>query len=77
MISQAVREGKLPPSATKGLIALLHKGGERGKMTNWRPITLLNVGYKIYAKALQLRLQPILIEMISFDQSAFLPLRFI
>lgn len=35
------------------------------------------MGYKIYAKALQLRLQPVLMETISFDQSVFLPLRFI
>lgn len=35
------------------------------------------MGYKIYAKALQLRLQPVLMEVINFDQSAFLPMRFI
>ena len=33
--------------------------------------------YKIYVKALQMRLQPVLMEVISFDQSAFLPMRFI
>jgi hypothetical protein len=44
---------------------------------NWHPITLLNISYKIYAKALQLRLQPVLMEIISSEQSAFLPLRFI
>ena len=32
--------------------------------------------YKIYAKAFQLRLQPVLMEVISLDQSTFLPLRF-
>jgi hypothetical protein len=77
MINEAVRSNRLPPGITSGLISLLHKGGERGKLTNWRPITLLNVAYKLYAKALQLRLQPVLMEIISFDQSAFLPLRFI
>ena len=59
------------------MIALLHKGGDRNALTNWRSITLLNLGYKIYAKALQLHLQPVLMEIISPDQSAFLPLRFI
>jgi hypothetical protein len=62
---------------TQGLIALLHKGGDRLKLTNWHPITLLNISYKILAKALQLRLQPVLMDIISFDQSAFLPMRFI
>jgi len=71
MITKAVEEVSMPPGITRGVISLLHKGGERCKLTNWRPITLLNVAYKIYAKALQLRLQLVLMEIISFDQSAF------
>lgn len=46
-------------------------------MNNWRPITLLNVAYKIYAKALQLHLRPILMGITSPDQAAFLPVTFI
>lgn len=46
-------------------------------MNYWRPITLLIVSYKIFAKALQLRLQPILRDVISPKQTTFLPLRFI
>jgi hypothetical protein len=38
---------------------------------------LLNVSYKLFAKALQIRLQPILMEIISCNQSAFLSMRFI
>jgi hypothetical protein len=56
---------------------LLAKGGPRNTLNSWRPITLLNMSYKVFAKTLQLRLQPILMEVISPDQSAFLPLRFI
>jgi hypothetical protein len=33
--------------------------------------------YKLFAKCLQLHLQPILNEVISHDQSTFLPMRFI
>lgn len=43
----------------------------------WRPITLLTSIYKIYAKILQLRLQPLLSDVISPEQTAFLPLRYI
>ena len=68
MINESVREGRLPPGVTQGMIVLLHKGGDRQALTNWRPITLLNLGYKIYAKALQLRLQPVLMEVISPNQ---------
>jgi hypothetical protein len=77
MISLAIQAGWLPTGVTKGLISLIHKGGERRKLTNWRPIALLNVAYKLFAKVLQLRLQLVFMEIIDFDQSAFLPMRFI
>lgn len=77
MIQESVQHGRLLKGVTHGMIALLHKGGPRQALMNWRPITLLNMGYKIYAKALQLRLQPALMDIISLDQSAFLPMRFI
>jgi hypothetical protein len=35
------------------------------------------VAYKRFAKVLQLRLQPVVMELVSPDQSAFLPLLFI
>ena len=38
---------------------------------------LLNTTYKIFAKALQWRLQPLLVEVIDSDQIALQPLRFI
>jgi hypothetical protein len=77
MLNLSILGGSLPPNTTEGLIVLLHKGGCRKSLNNWRPITLLNVTYKLFAKCLQLRLQPILNEVISHDQSAFLPMHFI
>lgn len=77
MIREATTRGSLPPGVTDGLIILLHKGGTRSFLNNWRPITLLNSTYKLFAKVLQLHLQPILMQVVSLDQSAFLPLRFI
>jgi hypothetical protein len=77
MVLESIEKGYFPNGVMVGMIALLHKGNERKLLTNWRPITLLNLSYKIFAKALQLRLQPVLMDVISPDQSAFLPLRFI
>jgi hypothetical protein len=77
MLLTSITQGSLPPGVTERLIALLHKGGGRNTLNNWRSITLLNVSYKIFAKALQMRLQPILMELISPDQSAFLPMCYI
>jgi 3'-phosphoadenosine 5'-phosphosulfate sulfotransferase (PAPS reductase)/FAD synthetase len=47
------------------------------QLFNSKPITLLNVTYKIFAKAFQMQMQLVLMEAISQDQSTFLPFRFI
>ena len=62
---------------TRGAIILLPKLGPHEDLGNWRPITLLNATYKIVAKALQLCLKPLMGELISPDQTAFVPHRFI
>jgi hypothetical protein len=62
---------------TERLIELLYKGSNHNSLNNWCPITLLNVSYKLIAKAIQIRLQPILTEIISYDQFSFLPMHFI
>jgi hypothetical protein len=77
MLENALAQGEFHHGVTEGLIALIHKRGGRSTLNNWSPITLLNVSYKIFAKTLQRRLQPILMEVISHDQSAFLSMRFI
>jgi len=55
MILEGVLTNSIQLSITRGVISLLHKGGDRAKLKNWRPITLLNVSYKLYTKALQIR----------------------
>lgn len=77
MLYDAISCSSFPKGVNEGLIVLLHKGGARDSLNNWRPITLLNVSYKLFAKALQKRLQPIFMEIIFHDQSAFLQMRFI
>lgn len=67
MVKESIQLGRLPPGVIHGMIALLHKGGSRQALINWRPITLLKMGYKIYAKALHVCLQLALIKIISYD----------
>ena len=57
MIQNSVSTRRFPKGVTKGLITLIPKSGNLKLLNNQRPIMLLNVGYKIYAKALQMRLQ--------------------
>lgn len=58
---------------TRGAIVLVPKKADQRWICNKRPITLLNSIYKIGAKAMQLRITPILQCTLSCQQSAFLP----
>jgi hypothetical protein len=61
----------LTDSQYKGVLSLIYKNGERDCLKNWRPITLLNVDYKIIAKCLANRLKPILPNIIFNDQKGY------
>ena len=77
MIVTSIEEGKLHDGITKGLISLIPKEGDNKDLNYWRPTALLTVSYKIFAKTLQLRLQPMLRDVVSPEQTIFLPLRLI
>lgn len=69
---------KLPTSQRRGLISLIPKGDkDRRKITNWRPICLLNTFYKLVSSALAKRLSKALPEVIDADQTGFLAGRYI
>ena len=53
------------------------KDREKRFIKNWRPISLLNVDYKIVSKALAATLKDILPKTISSEQSAYVKNRFI
>jgi hypothetical protein len=59
----------------KGLITLTFKAGNNEKQKKWKPISFLNITYKIYTKVFQLQLQPICYDVINCNQTTFLPLR--
>ena len=65
--------GMLSNSQRKAVITLLHKGKDldKDKITNYRPISLTNIDYKVGAKALASRIQKVPSTIISESQSAY------
>ncbi len=61
--------GLLPSSQRVALISLIFKKGDRLLHKNWRPISLLNVDYKLCARALAGRLLKVLHLVIHPDQT--------
>ena len=53
----AITSGTLPCSFSKAIITLIPKAGDLMDITNWRPVSLLNSDYKIFAKVLANRLK--------------------
>ena len=69
--------GTLPSSMRKSLITLLFKKGDRLDMKNWRPISLLNIDYKLCARDLAGRLLKVIHLVVHRDQSCSVPGRYI
>lgn len=80
-IVKAVQEffwtGCMPEGVNETVIVLIPKVDDPVRHTDFRPISLCNVIYKIVAKCLVNRLRPILDDIISPYQSAFVPGRLI
>ena len=67
------QRGYMPESFTEGFIYMIPKGeGPSDDMRKWRPITILNTVYKIYAKAWSVRIQAVLPLVIHPSQTGFI-----
>lgn len=70
--------GELSTEQRRGIITLIPKKSvDRRQIRNWRPISLLNTDNKILTKAMSIRLQPVLSEILHSDQTGFLNKRYI
>ncbi|KAL9970546.1 hypothetical protein ACROYT_G022944 [Oculina patagonica] len=64
--------GELSNTQKQAIITLIEKKGkDKRNIGNWRPISLINVDAKIGSKAIALRLQKVLAEIIHFNQNAY------
>ena len=67
------QRGYMPESFTEGFIYMIPKGeGPSDDMRKWRPITILNTVYKIYAKAWSVRIRAVLPLIIHPSQTRFI-----
>ena len=76
--NETFQKGSLSVSQRRGIISLILKNDcDLSQLTGWRPITLLNVDYKILAKCIAKRIEPFLPKLIHSDQTGFMKDRFI
>ena len=74
----AFQKGTLSISQRRGIISLIpKKDKDKTLLENLRPISLLNVDYKILTKAIAKRLEKILPKIINHDQTGYIKGRFI
>lgn len=75
-MNESLQGTDIPNSWNEAAITLIHKQGlEETDVRNYRPISLLNIDYKVYASILANRLKDFLSDYIQEDQVGFLPNR--
>jgi hypothetical protein len=71
MFNDILISGQMPGSWRETLFSMLPKTGDRTKVQNWRPIAILRISYKLFARLLYHRLRPVLDAQQSADQVGF------
>ena len=73
MLNQGLACGELPESMKASVTRLVYKKDDKRLLKNWRPISLLNVYYKICSKAVSFRLSRVLGSIVDPDQTCSVP----
>ena len=77
-LNTAYSIGELSILQKRWVVTLIPKAdSDTLKLTNWRPITLLNVNYKIASKAIATRIKKVLPQLIHTDKIGYMKDRFI
>ena len=77
VLNSCFNAGCLALSQRRGVISLTFKKGDRLDPKNWRPISLLNVDYKLAARVVAGRLLKVIHLVVHRDQTCGVPGRFI
>ena len=77
-LNEGFRKGELSTTQKEGIIICIPKGDKPKEfIKNWRPISLLNVVYKIGSTCIANRLKNVLPSLINEDQTGFMKNRYI
>lgn len=71
-VQEFFESGRLLKQINHANIVLIPKSPNASKVGDFRPISLCNILYKIIAKILAIRIKPVLEEIVSDNQAAFL-----
>ena len=77
VLNTCYASGSLSLSQQHGIISLAFKRSDRLDARNWRPITLLNVDYKLASRVLAGSLLRVIHVVVNKDQTCGVPGRFI
>ena len=67
----ATRHGQFPNDWYSNVFRMLPKDGNLREVSNWRPIAILPIMYRLYARMIYNRLSSSLFSQQSIDQHAF------
>ncbi len=73
--NESFKQGTLAFSQKQSVLSLIYKKGDRANISNYRPLSLTNSDYKILAFILADRLQNVIPQVISSDQTAYIKRR--
>lgn len=65
--------GELPPGTNDAFLVLIPKVGKPEQITQFRPISLCNILFKVVTKVMVLRLKSLMSNLIGPAQSSFIP----
>ena len=71
-LNEGFLKNELSVTQKQGVLSLIYKKGNPENIENWRPITLLNIDYKILTRILAKRLQKIIFKIIETDQQGYI-----